>query len=76
MTMGEFISILVDAGHDPAVAFRVTKDHPIDPKTGLFVREIELVVIPQGHILKEITRLQVDRIHKTLVNLLNGKVLK
>jgi len=47
-TLGHFISLLVDAGHDPAVLFRVVEDEKPD-EDGHFVRHLEVVMIPNGH---------------------------
>jgi len=74
VTLGEFISILVDAGQDPAVIFRVVEDGPPD-ETGGFVRKFEVIMVPDGHVIEEMKVQGVHRIHKVLRALLDaGKV--
>ena len=75
VTLGHFVGLLVDAGQDPAVIFRVIEDGPSD-KNGAFVRKIELIMVPNGHVEQEIVRQRADRIHKTLKALLDAGVVK
>ena len=75
VTLGHFIGLLVDAGHDPAVIFRVVVDGPSD-ESSCFVRKLEVLMVPDGHVEKEIVRQRTDRIHKTLKALLEAGVVK
>ena len=45
-TLGHFIGLLVDAGRDPAVCFRVVADSEPD-QDGQFVRRIDLLNLPE-----------------------------
>jgi len=71
VTLGHFIGLLVDAGQDPAVIFRVVYDAPPD-ETGQFVRKIEMVLVPDGHVIEEMKVQGVRRIHKVLRALLDA----
>ena len=74
VTLGHFIGLLVDAGQDPAVIFRVIYDTPPD-ENGQFVRKLEVVMVPDGHVVEEMKAQGVRRIHKVLRALLDaGKV--
>jgi hypothetical protein len=73
VTLGEFISLLVDAGHDPAVKFRVKADGPLDENRA-FERQIEMVLLPDGHVLAAAK--ECYAIHKTLLALIKGGVVK
>ena len=75
VTLGHFIGLLVDAGYDPAVIFRVVHDGLPD-ENGCFVRKIEMLMVPDGHVESEIVRQRTDRIHKTLKALLEAGVVK
>ena len=75
VTLGHFIGLLVDAGLDPAVIFRVIEDGPSDENGG-FVRLLEVTMVPNGHMEKEMVRLRVDRIHKTLKALMDAGVVR
>ena len=69
--MGHFIELLVDAGDDPAVIFRVVKDSPPDDN-GQFIRDIEVFVLPNGYVVPALKKLGVERIHKTLAGFIEG----
>ena len=72
VTLGHFIGLLVDAGQDPAVQFRVVKDTEPD-KNGKFLRKIELVLLPDGYVLEGVK--ESYRIHKTLKALLEAGLI-
>lgn len=74
VTLGHFIGLLVDAGHDPAVIFRVTHDGPSD-ENNAFVRELEVVMVPDGHIEAEMKRVGCSRIQKILRALMEAGVV-
>jgi len=74
-TLGFFISLLVDAGDDPAVIFRVAKDSEAD-SDGRFVRDIEVLVLPNGYVRSALKKLSVERVHKTLVRLIEAGIVK
>ena len=73
MTMGHLLSLLVDAGQDPAVIMRVIEDTPVSDTK--FVRKIEIIMIPNGSIIDILVENNVDRIHKTLLALLENGVI-
>ena len=75
VTLGHFAGLLIDAGHDPAVLFRVTHDGPPDENGG-FVREMEVVMVPNGHVEAEMKRVSCPRIHKILWALMEGGIVK
>jgi hypothetical protein len=50
LSLGTFIQGLIDTGQDPAVAVRVVEDDPPD-EAGQFVRRLEIVQAPNGHVL-------------------------
>ena len=56
LSMGTFIQCLVDSGRDPAVAVRVLEDEPPD-ENGSYVRRMEVVQIPDGHVREVYQRL-------------------
>jgi hypothetical protein len=56
ISMGTFIQCLVDSGRDPAIAMRVLEDEPAD-ENGAWVRRMEVVQIPDGHVLEVAERL-------------------
>ena len=51
-TVGDFISRLIDDG-DAAIMFRTTNKSKLD-KDGFFVRTMEIVSIPQGHVIEHV----------------------
>lgn len=71
-TLGHFIGLLVDAGHDPAVAFRVIEDGPSD-EDGKFVRTVEVVMYPDGYVGEGC--LGCHSVHKVLRALLEAGVI-
>ena len=75
VTLGHFISLLVDAGQDPAVAFRVIEDGERD-EAGQFTRRIEMILIPDGRVRDELQAMGVERIHKTLAALVEKGVVR
>ena len=72
-TLGHFISLLVDAGTDPAVVYRVRQDSEPD-EDGQFTRVFDLVVIPNGQIRFHLEGCR--GVHKTLIALLEAEVLR
>ena len=72
-TLGHFIGLLVDAGQDPAVCFRVVADS--EPgRDGQFIRRIDLIILPDGCV-GDYT-LKCHGVHKTLKALLEAGVIK
>jgi len=74
-TLGFFISLLVDAGDDPAVIFRVAKDSEAD-ESGQFIRDIEVMVLPNGYVGAALEKMGVERVHKTLAALIEAGIVK
>ena len=64
VSMGVFLQLLVDAGQDPAVAFRVTGDSNLDVD-GQFTRRMEIVVLPNGYVMQGIQAAGAD-VHTVL----------
>jgi len=73
MTLGEFIGLLVDAGQDPAVVFRVVDDSESD-EDGKVVRKLEVVLLPDGYVAHAAK--QCAGVHKTLRLLIEGGVVR
>ena len=73
MTLGHFIGLLVDAGPDPAVCFRVVADSQPDEE-GKFVRRIEVLMLPDGYVRE--AALECHGVHKTLKMLLEAGAVK
>jgi len=73
-TLGHFIGLLVDAGQDPAVTFRVVSKGPKDDQ-GRFIQHIEALMIPDDHVLDTIASTGAD-VHKTLKALIEAKAVK
>lgn len=73
VTLGHFIGLLVDAGQDPAVVFRVSEDSEVD-ENGKFVRRMEIVILPDGYV--RVAARQAHRVHKTLAALLEKGLVK
>ena len=74
-TLGFFISLLIDAGNDPAVIFRVAKDSEVD-ESGQFIRDIEVMVLPNGYVGAALKKMGVNRVHKTLAALIEAGIVK
>jgi len=74
-TLGHFIGLLVDVGTDPAVIFRVAKDSEAD-ESGQFIRDIEVMVLPNGYVVPALKKLGVERVHKTLAALIEAGIVK
>jgi len=72
-TLGHFLGLMVDNGHDPAVAFRVTEQ--VDHGDGTFTQRLEVVAIPDGQVCAEHERLGEPRIHKVLLALIQNGVV-
>ena len=73
-TMGHFIGLLVDAGQDPAVAFRVLSKERRNESYDI-IQRIEVVMIPNGFVETVIRETGAD-VHKTLAALMEGRVVK
>jgi len=50
-TMGQFIQILVDSGHDPCIIFRVEEDKYPDGEESSFVRKMTVYSVPDGSVV-------------------------
>jgi hypothetical protein len=72
VTLGHFIGLLVDAGQDPAVSFRVVEDSQPD-ENGKFCRKMEIVLLPDGYVKAAASR---GRTHSTLVALIEAGLVK
>lgn len=72
-TLGHFVGLLIDAGQDPAVCFRVVKDSESDDD-GKFIRHIEVLMLPDGYVSEGI--LGCRGVHKTLTALLEAGVIE
>lgn len=72
-TLGHFVGLLIDAGQDPAVCFRVVGDSEPDSK-GKFTRAIRLLMLPDGYVSEGIQGCH--GVHKTLTALLEAGVVK
>ena len=73
-TLGHFVSLLIDAGADPAVLFRVTGDGPSD-ESGNFIRHLEIVMLPEEHIIEQCRAYGITHTHKTLAALIEAGVV-
>lgn len=75
-TMGVFLQLLVDSGVNEAILFRVIekKDYPDDK--GLFASRMEVVVVPDGHVLDEMTQRTPIHTNNILAKLLKARLLK
>ncbi|MBC8508876.1 MAG: hypothetical protein H8D34_28810 [Chloroflexi bacterium] len=74
-TLGHFIGLLVDAGQDPAVCFRVIEDYEADSE-GRFSRKIEMILIPNGHVGRIIVSTETKRVHKVLAKLMEKGIVE
>jgi hypothetical protein len=72
VTLGHFIGLLVDAGQDVAVKFRVLGDSEPN-EGGAFVRHMEMFLLPNGYV---VGAAQGDRVHKTLMALIEKGLVK
>ena len=72
-TLGHFIGLMVDAGQDAAVCFRVVEDSELDGD-GQFIRRVEVLMLPNGYVADGI--LGCRGVHKTLVALLEAGVVE
>jgi len=72
-TLGNFIGLLVDAGNDPAVMFRVVEDSKPD-EDGTFIRKMELTLLPNGKVVDSISNCK--GIQKTLLVLIDRGIVK
>ena len=72
-TLGNFVSLLVDAGIDVAVTFRVVEDGPED-EDGQFFRTYEATIWPNGQVGEAILGCQT--IHRMLKALLEVGIIK
>ena len=75
MTLGQFISILVDAGTDPAVIMRVVDNWEPD-ENGQFIRAFEVIIVPNGQVKEAIFSHGPQTIHKTLDGMLERGLVK
>lgn len=71
-TLGHFVSLMIDAGNDRAVIYRITKDGPEDEE-GNYTRLFEVLVIPNGQIVENLEG--VKGIHKVLARMLEAEIL-
>lgn len=73
-TLGFFVQLLIDTGHDPAVIFRTVEDFEPD-ENGAFIRRLEVLMIPDGQVQRAIHATGAERIHKTLFALLREEAV-
>jgi hypothetical protein len=72
VTLGHFIGLLVDAGQDPAVKFRVVEDTKPD-ENGKFCRKMEIILLPDGYVREAASE---GHVHSTLVALVQAGIVK
>lgn len=73
-TLGFFVQLLIDIGHDPAIIFRVVEDFEPD-ESGAFIRRLEVLMVPDGQVKDAVYATGTDRIHETLLDLLKAGVV-
>ena len=73
VSLGHFIGLLVDAGQDPAVCFRVIGDETPD-KDGKFIRRMELFLLPNGYVTEFAKSSK--GVHKILATLIESGLVK
>ena len=71
-TLGRFVGLLIDAGQDVAVRFRVVEEGERDEQ-GRYTRRMDCTLIPDGHVEESIA--VGDGVHKTLLDLLKAGVV-
>ena len=72
MTLGEFVSLLIDAGpNDVATIMRVVEDSPVN-EGNQFIRTIEVDIIPNGLVKNQIFLRRPESMHKVLVALIEA----
>ena len=64
MTMGEFVSILIDSGGDPAVLVRVVENGPAVGDQ--FVRDWEIAQMPRELVTQTMAKRKPDFVSKVL----------
>ena len=64
MTMGTFISVLVDSSPGEAIIYRVVEDTRVDNKS--FMRQINVRIVPDGAVVGQIEATGA-RVHKVLL---------
>lgn len=74
MTLGQFLSIMVDSGTDPAVLMRVTNDGPVID--GSFIRHLEVIMLPNGRVVETINDNEAETIHNVLLKLIKAGLVK
>ena len=70
-----FIQLLVDSGRDPVVIFRVVEDGELDEQKA-FVRKMEIVCVPDGHVIEQIEEAGTDQVHRVLATLIEKGIVK
>ena len=89
-TMGHFIQILVDSGHDPAIIFRVEEDSQfgteedgaVTPDDDSFIRKMTVYSVPNGAVLAMMKELGFDdddephAVYKLLLAFIKGGLVK
>jgi len=73
-TLGHLVSLLIDAGTDDAVLFRVLGDGP-SLESGAFARRWEIVVVPNGLVLAMMRQYGVEHAHKVLSAYLRNRLI-
>jgi len=74
VTIGVFLQLLVDAGRDPAVMFRVLEDGASDER-GNFTRRIDMIMLPDGYVRSGIESTGAD-VHEVLARLMEAGLVR
>lgn len=75
MTLGEFVSLLIDSGGKDSVIMRVVMDFDHEDGHGVFTRQLEAFLIPNGQMKKRIREIQPVGIHKLLKSLMEADLI-
>lgn len=73
-TLGQFIAMLIDSGRDEAVLFRIMDGPPED--LGAFVRQMHIILLPQGQVTDWIDGVKPEGIEKSLAALIKAGAVK
>lgn len=71
-TLGQFISLLVDSGQDPAILFRVVEKS--DTQEDKFIQHLEVLQLPDGSVVDAINSHNAE-VHTTLVKLIKANIV-
>jgi len=68
LSMGSFLAILVDGGPMDAVIFRTLGDNQFED--GSWSRQMEVVIVPNGHIMDTLKELDCTHINGALLEMM------